>query len=78
MTELTNEQKSSVKLIKGQRDTYGWEIKVFIDENCMDMGKSKHNVPEIGKLEADRQTVERLKTIDARLKEQFGEREAKR
>ena len=26
---ITHEQAPSIKLIKGQKDTYGWEIKVF-------------------------------------------------
>jgi len=25
-------QKEKIKLIKGQRDTYGWEISVFLDD----------------------------------------------
>ena len=41
--KITHEQAPSIKLIKGQKDTYGWEIKVF----GQNMGKVVEEVKKI-------------------------------
>lgn len=61
MTELTetNEQKSSVKIIKGQKNSYGWEIKAYCKEESKD-----------GDIEA----LYRIKLIDEKLRKEYGDK----
>lgn len=60
MEENKIEQKEKIKLIKGQRDNYGWEISIFLDKEGI------HNEY------LDKRAINRLEEIDKELKKRWG------
>ena len=54
------EQKDSIKLIKGQKNSYGWEIKIYIEES-----KDQRKSDETG--------LTRLDNFNSELKKRYGD-----
>ena len=80
MTELieTNEQKSSVKLIKNTKG-YNWEIKIGIDDrglkDFLKNNKEQMKAFENGELVGpDALAITRIKDIDIQLKKEYGDK----
>ena len=54
------EQKDSIKLIKGQKNSYGWEIKIYIEES-----ENQRKSDETG--------LTRLDNFNSELKKRYGD-----
>ena len=61
---IITQQRESIKLIKGQKDSYGWEIKIFI-QSVPALGIANKVVAE------DDEAVGRLESLNNKLKEKF-------